>query len=406
MKYAVLVGDGMADFPNPDLDNKTPLEVAKTPHLDAIAKMGISGLTRTIPQGLAPGSDVGILSVLGYNPAEHYTGRAPLEAASMGIVLADNEYALRCNLITAEADTLIDYSAGHISSKEAKVLIEELDRKLADSGIRFHAGVSYRHLLVVNKTKAPAYEALDISQLRARPPHDITGGSISSNLPTGPGAELIVSLMERSRALLSAHDINTVRIDLGENPANMIWLWGGGKRPHLPKFSEMHHIQGGLISAVDLVKGIGRLINLDVLDVPGITGYYDTDYDAKASYAIEKLRKADFIFVHLESIDEAGHNKDLRQKIVAIEKFDRCIVGPIHEYLKKQGEYRIMVMSDHATPVSLGRHTEDPVPACICGSRIHADAVEVYSETAAKEGSLVVEQANKLMDFLLVGTQS
>lgn len=306
MKYIVLVGDGMCDYPLEELGGKTPLEVARIPNMNFIAKEGQVGIATTIPESLSPASDVANLSILGYDPLKYYRGRGPLEAANMGIKLQADEIAFRCNLITAADDTLADYSAGHISNKEAATLIKFLDEKLGTEFIKFYPGVSYRHLMIIKGHP-------ELMSCKCTPPHDVTGQPVEKNLPKGEGSEILINLMRESRKLLSEHEVNHVRVDLKENPGNMIWLWGQGTAPEMPSFYDKYGVKGSVISAVDLIKGIGRIIGLDVIDVPGATGYYDTNFQGKAEYAIESLKKKDFVFVHVEAPDEAGHNGDLRE---------------------------------------------------------------------------------------------
>ncbi|MDD5166850.1 MAG: cofactor-independent phosphoglycerate mutase, partial [Candidatus Omnitrophica bacterium] len=358
MKYIVLVGDGMADYPLKELGERTPLEAARKPNMDFIAKAGVLGRAKTIPAKMSPASDVANLSILGYDPEKFYTGRGPLEAANLGVELEEDDVAFRCNLITAVGDTLVDYSAGHISSKEAGILIKFIDKKLGTNRIRFFPGVSYRHLMLV---KRGAEDKLQ--ELFCRPPHDITGEKISKNLPQGKGAgaEMIIKLMQDSREILEGHEINHVRVDLKENPANMIWLWGQGRKPSMPKFIDKYGVSGSVISAVDLIKGLGRLLGLDVINVRGATGYYDTDYAAKARAALKSLEKNDFVFVHVEAPDEAGHNGDLREKITAIERIDQLILGPILKAFSRKKNFRILVLPDHATPVSLKTHVANEI---------------------------------------------
>ena len=379
MKYIVLVGDGMADYPIQELNERTPLEVARTPNMDFIAKNGKLGRVKTIPEKATPGSDVANISIFGYDPQKYYTGRGPLEAANLGIELEDDDVAFRCNLITASADTLVDYSAGHISSKEAKTLIEFIDKNLGTNRIKFYPGVSYRHLMLA---KRGTDEHLD--GLACKPPHDISGQSISKNLPKGDGAGILIKLMEESRKVLEKHEINLVRIDLKENPANMIWLWGQGKKPSMPKFAQKYGLKGSVISAVDLIKGLGRILGFDVINVPGATGYYDTNYEGKAKAALRSLEEKDFVFVHVEAPDEAGHNGDLREKITAIERFDQLVVGTILNVYKRRKNFRILVLPDHATPISVKTHTSEPVPFGIFGKGIPAGNFSKYCE---KSGS-------------------
>jgi 2,3-bisphosphoglycerate-independent phosphoglycerate mutase len=398
MKYIVLVGDGMADYPLKELEERTPLEVARTPNMDYIAKCGRLGRVKTIPDKMKPASDVANLSILGYNPQEFYTGRGPLEAANMGIELEDEDVAFRCNLITASAEKLVDYSAGHISSAEAKILIEYVNDKLGNQQVQFHPGISYRHLMLVKKG---AREHLD--KISCQAPHDITGREISENFPKGDGAAIIIKLMQDSRRILEKHEVNQVRVDLKENPGNMIWLWGQGKKPRMPLFAEKFGLSGSVISAVDLLKGLGRLLGLEVINVPGATGYYDTDYEGKARAALVSLEDKDFVFVHVEAPDEAGHNGDLREKITAIERFDQLVVGTILNAFKRRKNFRILVLPDHATPVAVKTHTSEPVPFGIFGKDITARGFLNYSEKEAQKSELYIDKGHELMKYFIQG---
>jgi 2,3-bisphosphoglycerate-independent phosphoglycerate mutase len=395
MKYVVLVPDGMADVGVEQLGGKTPLEVAETPNMDFIVANGLLAQTSTIPTGLAPASDVANLSILGYDPQQYYSGRAPLEAAYLGIDLSGDDIAFRCNLVTISDDKMADYSAGHISSGEAAVLIDELNKHLGSGSIKFYAGVSYRHLLVLKGCDVDALAAV-----LCVPPHDILGQNFKKSLPKGKAASIALDLMERSRPLLAAHEINKVRVDLGENPANMIWLWGQGLKPSMPLFKEKFGLTGAVISAVDLIKGIGKIIGLDVINVAGATGYYDTNYSGKAQAALDALQKKDFVFVHVEATDEAGHNGDLRMKIATIERFDKMVVGPILEYFKGKKDFRIMVLPDHATPVSLRKHTIDKVCVAIMGQGIAQNGFNNFSEAEAKKSEIFYE-GHRLMEILM-----
>jgi 2,3-bisphosphoglycerate-independent phosphoglycerate mutase len=383
MKYIVLVADGMADRPLAELDGKTPLEAAKTPNMDFMAENGRVGLTNMIPKNLAPASDVANLSILGYSPRKYYSGRAPLEAVNMGIALKDDEVAFRCNLVTVSDDTMVDYSAGHISNEEAKSIIESLNAGLGTESIKFYTGLSYRHLTVF-KCKSKD-EMLGLESLKCTPPHDITGKKIGKYLPKrGEAAEFIKDLMARSKDVLKDQEVNKVRLDLGENPANMIWLWGHGVMPLMPKFSELYGVEGSIISAVNLINGIGKIIGLKVIDVPGATGYYDTNYQGKAEYALESLKERDFVFVHVEAPDEAGHNGDLREKILSIERFDKFVVGTILEHFKASKEdFRVVVLPDHATPVALRTHSRDDVCFVMYGTGIEAGDIKHFNEKEA-----------------------
>ncbi len=398
MKYIVLVGDGMADYPVKELGDRTPLEVARTPNMDFIAQNGRLGRIKTIPDNVTPGSDVANISILGYDPKQFYTGRGPLEAANLGIALADDDVAFRCNLVTASGDTLIDYSAGHISSKEATILMKFIDEKLGTNRIKFYPGISYRHVMVV---KRGAEEHLE--DIKCKPPHDISGQSIAKNLPRGDGANLIINLMDESHRILENHEINLVRLDLKENPANMIWLWGQGKKPSMPKFSDKYGVSGSVISAVDLLKGLGRILGLDVINVEGATGYYDTNYEGKGKAALESLKEKDFVFVHVEAPDEAGHNGDLREKITAIERFDQMVVGTILEVFKEKKNFRILVLPDHATPVSVKTHTADLVPFAIYGKDIVAGGFAGYNEKEAEKSDFYFDKGHELMGYFISG---
>jgi len=398
MKYILLVGDGMSDRPLKELDNKTVLEAANTKYMDMIVSNGRIGLVSTIPAGMTPGSDIANLSILGYDPRKYFKGRGPLEAANMGIELGENDVAFRCNTVTVSDSKMVDYSAGHITTKESVILIKEINKRLGTNSIKFHPGVSYRHLMVMNAGSRE--EAERMCKIKCTPPHDITGKEITKYLPSGKGSEVILDLMERSKKVLLGHDVNKVRIDLGENPANMIWLWGHGIRPDMQSFLEMFGVEGAVISAVDLVNGVGKLIGLEVIRVPGVTGYYDTNFKGKAEYALKALDKKDFVFVHVEAPDEAGHNGDVRAKIAAIENFDRSVVGTIYEAMKSRDDFRIMVLPDHATPVSLRSHTEEPVPFAVTGKGIKPGKQKAFNELSARESEFAIGQGCQLMNYL------
>lgn len=385
----------MADYPLEELQGKTPLEVAKTPNMDAIAQLGQVGWVKTIPDRMAPASDVANLSILGYEPEKFYTGRGPLEAANMGIELKDGEIAFRCNLITSGDDKMLDYSAGHISNKEAHILVKDLNKHLGSDTLKFYPGISYRHLMIV-KDQDPS-----LLKIRCCPPHDISGQSISKNLPRGKNAEFLIKLMQKAEKLLENHEVNKVRVDLKENPANAIWLWGQGIRPNMPKFTEKYGVSGSVISAVDLIKGIGKIIGLESIDVPGATGYYDTDYFAKGKYGLKSLENKDFIFIHVEAPDEAGHNGDLRAKITAIERFDNYVVGQILSEFRNREDFRVLVLSDHYTPIALKTHTEEPVFFALCGKNIAKDEIIAFNEMAARQSKLNFSQGWRLMDYLM-----
>jgi len=393
MKYIVIVPDGMFDQPLEELGNKTPLEVAHTTNMDYMAQNGSVGLVRTIPKNMRPGSDVGNLSLLGYNPQDYFTGRAPLEAANLGIDLAKDEVAFRCNFVTILDDKMKDYSAGHISSKEASDLIDALNDQINEKNVRFVAGKSYRHLLILKVRNPKEY-----LEIKCTPPHDILGKDITKYLPEGKSAKMLLKLMERSKEILVDHSVNTVRIDLRENPANMIWLWGQGCKIDLPLFKNKFGVEGAIISAVDLVNGIGKLAGLEVINVPGITGYYDTNYLGKAEYALQALKNKDFVFIHIEGPDEAGHNGDFKAKISCIEHIDREIIGTILNHFDKNDDVRLLVLPDHPTPIALRTHTDDPVGFIMYGKRIPIDDAQEFNENTAKEKGIKFENGEKLME--------
>ncbi|MFH1622584.1 MAG: cofactor-independent phosphoglycerate mutase [Candidatus Omnitrophota bacterium] len=394
MKYVILVPDGMADYPCASLGNKTPLEIAQTPNMDKVVSQGILGQVDTIPLGMTPASDVANMSILGYDPKKYYSGRGPLEAANLGVELKENEIAFRCNLVTCNEDIMVDYSAGHISNKEAESLIDFLNKKLKSKDYKFYAGVSYRHLFVIRD------DAMVLDKVKCTPPHDILNQKISNNLPKGENSEVLFELMSKSKDLLSAHEINKVRVDLGENPANMIWLWGQGRRPKMPTYLERFEKTGAVISAVDLIKGIGKILGLDAINVPGATGYYDTNYQAKADYALKALAKRDFVYVHVEAPDEAGHNGDLREKITAIERFDKFIVGSfLKHFAKTKEKHKLLIVPDHATPLSVRTHTRDTVCFALAGENISPNGFQVMSEQKAKESSVKFSSGVDLIEY-------
>ncbi|MCR4289472.1 MAG: cofactor-independent phosphoglycerate mutase [Candidatus Scalindua sp.] len=395
MKFCVIIPDGMADYKLEKLSGRTPLEAARTPNMDNISSNGILGLVNTVPKKFKPGSDVACLSVLGYNPKDCYTGRAPLESASLGIELGENDWAVRCNLITANDGILVDFSAGHISDKEAKLIMSMLNEKFADKDVKFYAGKSYRNIMVYSGD-------VDI-EADCTPPHDITGKPITKNLPKGKGSEILFDLMRDSFHLLENHDVNKIRVDLGENPANMIWLWGQGKRPSLTPFEELHGISGAVITGVDLLRGLATYIGWNIIEVPGATAYLDTDYDAKAQYAIEALETHDLVLIHIEAPDEAGHEGNTHEKIRAIENIDKKIIGPVLDALKKYDDFRILVLPDHYTPISKRTHTSDPVPFAIYGAGCENKSNLAFSESNAEQTGLRVKKGYQLMSQFIEG---
>jgi 2,3-bisphosphoglycerate-independent phosphoglycerate mutase len=358
MKYIVIIGDGMADFPIEELGNKTPLMAAHKPFMNMMAQEGFCGKVNTIPEGFPPGSDVAAMSIFGYDPAKYYTGRAPIEAAGMGIELGDDDVAFRCNLvnldINPERTIMGDYSGGHITTEEAKILIDRLNSTMGSDTFRFFPGVSYRHIMVWKG---------GLWQMSSTPPHDITGKAINEYLPRGVGADTILSLIEKSQKILGETPLNEERKKAGELPANSIWLWGQGKKSKLPFFTDKFHLKGATVAAVDLVKGVSRLAGFDAPFIKGATGYLDTDYRAKANAAITLLEDHDIVYIHVEAPDEASHNGDMKEKIKAIERIDADVVGVILEKVEK--DTRLLMVTDHATPISMKTHYAVPVPFII-----------------------------------------
>ncbi len=399
MKYLVILGDGMADNKIDKLGNKTPLQYAKTPNMDRLAQEGEIGLVRTVPEGLPPGSDVANLGVIGYDPNIYYTGRAPLEAVSMGVELNDKDIAFRCNLVTLsdesnyEDKTMTDYSAGEIKSDRAAILIREFGQFLGEGDMKFYPGISYRHLMVWNGGP----DDTDLT-----PPHDISGRKIGGYLPKGNGAENILSVMKQSNSFLSAHPVN--HSDLGIRPANSVWFWGQGKSPKIDKFRDRFGVSGAMISAVDLLKGIGICADMEVIEVEGATGTINTNYRGKAAAAIDAFKRGiDMVYLHVEAPDEAGHQGNIEEKIKAIENIDSLVLGPILEEMKQFGNYKIMVLPDHPTPISLMTHTSDPVPYVIFDSRNPMDNKDAtYCEEDGVYGTFV-EQGYTLMEKFIKG---
>jgi 2,3-bisphosphoglycerate-independent phosphoglycerate mutase len=406
MKYIILLGDGMADRPHAKLGGKTCLQAAKTPNLDRLATVGQVGMVHTVPEGFPPGSDVANLTVMGYDPRKYYTGRSPLEAASIGVKLGPDDVAFRCNLVTlrilggkssggrGRRAVMEDFSAGHITTEEARLLIEELDGKLGSDRIRFYPGVSYRHLMVWKSGR---------EKIECTPPHDIQDKDIQDYLPRGEGDETINALMEASTDILMAHPVNKTRLDNGKRPANSIWFWGQGKRPSMPTFREKYGIEGAMISAVDLTKGIGIYAGFEVINVPGATGWLDTNYVGKAEHALWALKSKDLVYVHVEAPDEAGHTGDLKNKIKAIEDFDEFVVGNIMHGMKQFDEYRIMVLPDHPTPIEIRTHSNEPVPFAIYdNTRERKGEPVTYDERIAyRKEALVFKEGHTLMDYFL-----
>ncbi len=381
MKYVVVIGDGMADIPIKKLAGHTVLQSADIPNMDLIASKGVNGMLSTVPENMTPGSDVANLSIMGYNPEKYYTGRGPLEAPSIGAKLEDGEVAFRCNFITEESNYMNDFNAGHISTFESAKLIEALNHKFSSYG-KFYLGTSYRHLFV--------YENIESSTLQSTPPHDMVGESIDENLLkpfNDDNAMLLNKIMEDSKIVLKNHPVNVKRVADGKKPANMIWLWGQGIKPTIPQFKDVYGLKGATITGVDLLKGLGYYLGLTNVEVQGATGYYDTDYDGKAKGAINALENHDLVFVHVEAPDEAGHAGDLEEKLTAVERIDKKILGKLLDELPFFDNFAVAITPDHPTPLKIRTHTSDPVPYAMYSTEGKIiDEVSRYDEFSARNG--------------------
>jgi 2,3-bisphosphoglycerate-independent phosphoglycerate mutase len=398
VKYAIIIPDGAADEPQASLGGKTPLQAAHTPAMDAVVQAGVVARSNNVPPSLPAGSDVACLSLLGYNPMEHFTGRAPLEAAAQGIELGPDDWAIRCNLVTVENQTMRDFTAGHISTDEAKQLLATAQEKIGSDYLQFYPGVSYRNLLVYRGAKKPAPFSRDT---RATPPHDLTDKTVLDDYPRGPGSDLLNHLMSESVGLFANHPVNQARRASGHPAATNIWLWGLGRMPRLSPFEKVYGVRGTMITAVDLLRGLAALVGWRRIEVPGATGYIDTDYAAKGRYAIQALPETDVICVHVEATDEASHMGNTAEKIKSLEQIDQHIVAPLHDALKKQGDYRILISPDHPTPVRLKTHNHGFVPVAMAGSGIQPDAATTYDEITAGQSKLAFDEGWRLMGHFL-----
>lgn len=404
MKYVMIHGDGMADLPCDELNGKTPLEAAYKPNMDLIATRGRIGLVATIPPGMPPGSDVGTMTMLGYDPAVYHTGRAPIEAASQGIALNAQDVVFRMNLVSLQPGPdgraiMHDFTSGHISTGEAAEIVADLARELAGNGIEFFKGVSYRHLMVWRRGP---------SETRLTPPHDISDKPIESYLPAGEGAERLSSIMRRSAEILKDHPVSRKRRAEGKTAPTSVWLWGQGTRPAIPPLKARFGVDGSVISAVDLVRGLGRLAQLEVITVPGATGFLDTDYGAKARYGVESLRRHDFLLLHIEAPDEAGHMGRPDLKVEALERIDELIIGPLLRTLPQLGDFALLLMPDHATPSKLKTHSNETVPFAIVHSKELGRTTETsgrqrklrYTEAEAAQTGVFVSAGHRLIEAL------
>jgi len=413
MKYAIIIPDGCADEPQDSLGGRTPLQAAELPAMDAIASAGVVGRSNNVPASLPAGSDVANMSLLGYDPHQHYTGRAPLEATAQGIQLGANDWAIRCNLVTIEDQVMRSFTADHISSDDSRQLLAALSDTLDCPALEFVPGVSYRNLLIYYAEKGHAEkghaekgrgenETAPFSEdTRSTPPHDLTDKSVINDYPRGPGSDLLNQLMSDSVAVFANHEVNQRRVASGKLPATNIWLWGQGRRPDLRLFADIYGRQGTMITAVDLLRGIAVLIGWKKIEVAGATGYTDTDYAAKGRAAVEALAETDIICVHVEAPDEASHEGDVEAKITALEQIDRHIVGPLHAALDQQGDFRILVSPDHPTPLRTKTHSHGAVPFAIAGTGVEADGNQSYDDVTAAASDLAFAEGWKLMKYFL-----
>jgi 2,3-bisphosphoglycerate-independent phosphoglycerate mutase len=402
MKYVVVIPDGCADEPVAELGGLTPLQAAKLPNIDRVARAGVVGLSNNVPPSLTPASDVATLSLFGYDPLKVYTGRAPLETAAMGIHLGPNDWAVRCNLVHVPDGHMRDFTAGHISSEDGAPLIKALQKELggkevAGGVLEFHAGVQYRNILVWRgQSSASPFEGT-----KTQAPHDIPDQPVADYLPQGPGREVLLPLMEASKAILANHPVNARRIAEGKKPATQVWLWGQGKAPRVQSFRETYAKSGAIISAVDLVRGVGVLIGWHRIDVPGATGYLDTNYANKGKYAVEALGAFDLVCVHVEAPDEASHEGKAAEKVRALEQIDEHIVGPLLEALPRYKDYRILIEPDHRTTLATRAHAHGAVAFAACGAGIAPDTATTYDEPAAAKTGLAFDPGWQLMSWFL-----
>lgn len=392
-KYVIIVPDGAADNPQQCFDGKTVIEAADTPNMDRIAMEGRQGICHTVPDNMTPGSDVAMMSLLGYDPEQYYTGRAPIEAVAQGISLGADDWVFRCNLVTTADETMVDHSAGHIPTKEAQTLIDELSVAITEENVRLYDGVSYRHLAVIS--------GIDFSKVTTCPPHDFLGEKLSKILPKGKNADFLNNLIARSVHLFENHAINKIRRDLSENPVSTIWLWGQGQKAHLKSFEKKYGLRGATITAVDLVRGLAKLIGFDLIAVDGATGYLDTNFAGKGEAAIAALDTHDLVFVHVEAPDEAGHSGNPAQKKEAIERIDKFIVGPVYEALQAYEQYRILVMPDHPTPVEERCHIGEPVPFAMAGHDVKGVLSKPYNERNSFESGFEIHNGPDLMEYFI-----
>ncbi len=392
-KFAIILPDGAADEPVDALAGRTPLEAAEIPNIDSIVRLGRIGTVRTVPEGFAPGSDVATMSLLGYDPRRYYTGRAPIEAVARNVRIGPGEIVFRCNFVCVADGRMSDFTAGHVRTDEAEQLVAALNRAFKDESARFHPGVSYRNLMTIRDP-----DALDAACM---PPHDIPGEPIKNYLPKGKAAARLREIMDDARTIIAQHEVNRLRASRGETPATDIWLWGQGMAPIMPRFRRRFGVRGAVIAAVDLIRGLGKLLGWPLIDVAGATGFFDTDYAGKGRAAAQALDEYDLVAVHVEAPDEAGHMGDATAKIEALERIDQHVVGPILDKLRSFARWRILIAPDHPTPVGLRTHTAAPPPFCIAGSNLPQGLAQCFSEREAAASDFHIHEGHELMEYFL-----
>jgi 2,3-bisphosphoglycerate-independent phosphoglycerate mutase len=401
MKYAIIIPDGCADYPMQQLDGRSPLEAAHIPNMDRVASQGMVAQTDNVPAHLPAGSEVANMTLFGYDPNQYFTGRAPIEAAAQGIVLGADDWAIRCNLVTILDQVMVDFTADHISTADAKLLLQDLANHIADSRFEFVVGVSYRNLLIYRGN--PTYKPMFTEDTRTRAPHDLTDLPVGDDYPRGPGSDVLTEFMQLSVPLFAEHAVNRARTAAGHKPATNVWLWGQGRSPKLPSFQERFGLRGTMITAVDLLRGLAALIGWERIEVEGATGYLDTNYAGKGAAAVRALDEVDIVCVHVEATDEASHEGRYLEKITALEQIDQHVVGPVLEKLQTFPEYRLLVLPDHPTPCATKKHSHGMVPLAVCGSGIPASGAS-YSERAAAQSPRAFPRGWEMMEAFIRGS--
>ncbi len=390
MKYVIVLPDGAADEPVPELEGRTPLQAAELPNMDWVCRHGRTGRAVTVPEGFTPGTDVATLSLFGYDPAKYYSGRAPLEAAARGLTVGPKGVIFRCNFVTVTEGLMADFTAGHIPQAEADRLISDLGTLFANDGFVFHPGVSYRNLMIA--------EDFDDSGLRCAPPHDIPNQPVADHRPQGPSAERVEAIMKRASEMIADHEVNRCRRDEGRDPVTGIWLWGQGRPTELPALQERFGCRGAAITGVDIIRGIATCMGVDVIEVPGATGYIDTDYEAKGAAGVLALKEYDLVVVHVEAPDEAGHLGDAKEKVLALERVDKHVVGPLLDAVRGYDRWRVLIAPDHPTPVGTRAHSAVPPPWCFAGTGVEPDAQRQFCEKEAESAGVLIDPGHMLME--------